>query len=860
MGEAVKGPWEDFEASGDGPWADYAQSPQPLDPQAYVAELTRLVNDKAPRTEIEALVRNQGFDPSNPDQLKGLDEAIAAVAQGRRAVVQDMTPQAGGETLGQAFYRGVGDVAEGFGDVLGLVGNPLNAGINYVTGANLSTDLGGTFRDWTGAPDPVTDTERYVSAANQGGAAALTGAGIASTLARGGAGMTTYVAEQVAKSPALDTVAGVTSATGAEAGGDIGAAVDGERGRLIGSVAGGLAGGVSGLKVSERLGRYMGILPESVAFGANGRLTAEGHELAQRYGLDEEDIRQSYARVRDSGRRVPGNPEDIQARREAFRTRRDRPDVAPAVQPRAEIPQGRNLSAETDRILAEMQRRADDGTAFDGPAAPPPPPRSAFEEAREEGVQLTRGQAEQDFSIQNDENSLRMSSAREGQQARDWFNQQQQQIAGLLERFRSRFGEDPGTKADRGERLQETVRELRDQGQRGVSALYQAAEELGGEGLVLPTEGISNAITDVLIDELVPEGVKRAVTQEAARYGLIGEAAATNEAGITKVTLDDGSTVSFRGPVQELTASNAEQLRKAVNRLYMSDPSRASQGIKPAIDDALEEALTSGSEREGAIGEAYRRARAANRVQKQRFNGKDILEDLAASKKGADQTPKLSGEQAIARTIGAGPDGITNLRKVKGLLLSSGTQSARQAWGAMQHQGIAELFDDAISRNVNHGGGQIGDVISGAKLNSAIERFGIDKLRILLSPEDFNGLMKIRRIVGNATIPITGTTNPSGTATKILNFLRGSVLRISAAVPGLSTVVDSSGNLLAKARDKAVTRRTLEGITSYTGPDSARRMDQAARDFVAEYIRSGKSGELVPTSINLSATQGGRPE
>jgi hypothetical protein len=75
----------------------------------------------------------------------------------------------------EALKAGVGDLVEGAGDVVGLIGNPLNAGINWATGSNLSTDLGQSARDALGLPegDPMA------GAINQGGIAALSGAGLA---------------------------------------------------------------------------------------------------------------------------------------------------------------------------------------------------------------------------------------------------------------------------------------------------------------------------------------------------------------------------------------------------------------------------------------------------------------------------------------------------------------------------------------------------------------------------------------------------------------------------------------------------------------------------------------------------------
>ncbi len=105
--------------------------------------------------------------------------------------------------------------------------------------------------------------------------------------------------------------------------------------------------------------------------------------------------------------------------------------------------------------------------------------------------------------------------------------------------------------------------------------------------------------------------------------------------------------------------------------------------------------------------------------------------------------------------------------------------------------------------------------------------------------------MKLRRIIGNATIPISGTVNPSGTATKILNFLKGAGTRVSAFVPGLSTVLDSGSNLLAKASEQAATRRTLDGILRYDGtPASPARSTSKPKNLFASLSKRARAAAL----------------
>lgn len=149
------------------------------------------------------------------------------------------TPSPTGPDLGRSFHMGVGDVAEGVGDTIGLVANPLNAGINAAFGTNLGTDLGQTFRDAVGAPAPQSNGENIVSAINKGGVNALSLAG----LARGGAGMASGAVENAlarfGSAPLTDATAGASSGAGGEYARQQGA---GPMGQIAAST---LAGGLS---------------------------------------------------------------------------------------------------------------------------------------------------------------------------------------------------------------------------------------------------------------------------------------------------------------------------------------------------------------------------------------------------------------------------------------------------------------------------------------------------------------------------------------------------------------------------------------------------------------------------------------
>ena len=191
-----------------------------------------------------------------------LEDLIAAIrfrdqgGTGARILPPDNSPpDNNGGGLGEAFYAGVGDVAQGVGEALGLVANPLNAGINAIAGTNLSTDLGQTFRDATGAPqgDPLA------SAINRAGTSVLTTAGISGLARPVAQGAGQFVADAFAQQPVRRAVAEGTNTVArtlsqepirqAVGGASAGAAA--EVARQAGAnpllqAAAGLAGGVGG--------------------------------------------------------------------------------------------------------------------------------------------------------------------------------------------------------------------------------------------------------------------------------------------------------------------------------------------------------------------------------------------------------------------------------------------------------------------------------------------------------------------------------------------------------------------------------------------------------------------------------------
>ncbi len=216
-----------------------------LDPlEAYQVALE---NGESAEAITNIAQRNNGPVPDPAILQEAVDYTAGGGTGASFRPPEDTPPDNGGGGLGQALYAGVGDVAEGVGDVLGLVGNPLNAGINAIAGTNLSTDLGQTFRQATGAPegDPLA------SAINRGGVSALTGAGLAGAARPIATGVGRTVTNALAQEPIRQGIAGATAGASSELARQAGA-------NPLLQAAAGIAGGVGAFGATGGVNALLG--------------------------------------------------------------------------------------------------------------------------------------------------------------------------------------------------------------------------------------------------------------------------------------------------------------------------------------------------------------------------------------------------------------------------------------------------------------------------------------------------------------------------------------------------------------------------------------------------------------------------
>ena len=596
-------------------------------------------------------------------------------------------------------------------------------------------------------------------------------------------------------------------------------------------------------------------VPRAHVIDEAGNLTPDGQEIAARHGVSPEEVVAAYEAPPNVQR---GTANDQVAPAIAREATNDAPVQSFAGEAPAHPVEEPSVAKQAEPEAPQVPNLPDGDQSPDLPATA----LARVQAGKDFGVDYSRGQATKSFDVQDAENRLRNSNGPQAEEMRQFVAKQQDQVKQAVQQFKDGFEAPDVTPGERGEIVQDAIRSLRDLGQKGVNELYRQARELGAP-VDVDVKPIRNAFERVMVEADIPDSVKSVIKQEAARYGIIGKpevvdkasGAVTSEAGITTVKLDDGEKVKFYGKPEPLRLDNADKFRTIISKQYPSDgPLKLSQVLKKAIDDAVEETATKlAANGTPTVSAKLKEARQAVQTQKQTFHAKDIIQAIADWKKGAENvTGALKPEQVMSRALASTSD----LKKIKAVLLSKPTVKSQAAWRAIEAHGIAAIFEKAMTRN-NNAAGEISEAVSGAKLRSAIDAFGPDKLRVLLDRDWFNQMMKLRRVVEDVTIPISGTTNPSGSGNLLMRIVKDvdnqtravmSAAGFAVGGPVGAMVAGGAARMVSpaikEAREAARSTETLKNAAGYTAEQATKddAVGTAPRSVAGKVADKAKAG------------------
>ncbi len=478
------------------------------------------------------------------------------------------------------------------------------------------------------------------------------------------------------------------------------------------------------------------------------------------------------------------------------------------------------------------------------PAKPSPLARAFGAEAT--GIPLTAGEVVMNPKLQGSEANLRAATNLPEEQGRALAFKESQK-GGIVQAVDNLYKSidvpvqavSPeatlATKVGRGEAIREGLSTELAKAQSDTKNLYEVAKASDVE-IPLDTPNmkseLSNELNGIVNDEYIPETSRRAVIQRMAKYDLIGTASPTvDSTGYTTVTLGDGVTkVKISGRPEPLTLNNADEFRKSLNDMYdYTDPylNKRVGDLKRVFDNKLDEAVnnatifgTAGKEK--VI--AFETARAAFKKSKATWEAKDLLQSMISNKSGTN-TPRVIAEDIGRKILGADKK---NFEAIMDILKNPSSTEARVAYNAVQMEAISSLFDKAAI--VDNAGNLVS--ISGAKLKSAVERLPAGRLEVILSPTGsrtnlfgqrhgvsgirtdlYKDFKKLQMLIGDATVPLADTQNPSGTAYKLMSGL-GTIMASGVGALTHGTLGAFGGIALKHAYDFMNAKRLLETMYS----------------------------------------------
>lgn len=414
--------------------------------------------------------------------------------------------------------------------------------------------------------------------------------------------------------------------------------------------------------------------------------------------------------------------------------------------------------------------------------------------AAEEGVDLTQGQASRNFGEQSAEDSLKSLEGIEGARARAFFTDQQKRLVEAKDSFTEKIGGELGLdRTGRGEAVRGALNEINSTEKLAISDLYKALKDVEGGSTRLNASGLLDLDEEIAREISPSDRILKGVNSIFEDFDLVE--------GAKKSKLNQGP----------LTFANAEAFRQRLNKLKPTDPADIAyvSQLKQGLDDLFAGAVEVLPEN-APIQEAAQAARGRAAQRFRDFESKDIIEDLTSFKRGT-QTARVPDEVVLDRILAGGNKKITNLKAVKRILTQNPSSQSMQAWREIQTQAVMDIFNRAVKETPE------GVTISGSLLNSDIKKFGDPALKVLFSPEQLTQLKRLQSVIGDATIPVPRTTNPSGTGAKIVNILQ----RVVPNIGLVSKAATLLGSGAAEIRDEAQRKAILEGIEN--GASKAQR-------------------------------------
>jgi GNAT superfamily N-acetyltransferase len=750
---------------------EYERNPESI-PEAFRTE-----NVEAPAVE-PTLVEFE----TDPNLVVGTDGKVYDKRTGQPIDINSEDPN----NLGQAFYAGVGDIAQGVGELAGIVGNPANAAVNALFGTNLSTDLGQTFREATGAPqgDPLA------SAINRAGVTGLTGIGGASLAART---LPTLASREIAATLATQPAQQVAANIGGGAAAEV---VRQQGGGIPAQLAATIVGGVPAAG-AVNLGQSMMRAAPDVISSFRGAPQAVSSGTATEVA----DVAPTslIAQVTDAGmgQKRYSTPEG------AFVTVMENAPYAPRQNSVTGffVPEDARGQRIGSQLLEEVLRKypaEDISTSISSE-----PSARAFYNLGFRPLGNPTGSLDDALAIMREDSSVSMAIPKGGDSPLkiDPATQVSPRMFEAGETVTSRSAGAMGTSPEQIRLMQAEGLPVPVQLTRGAAARdpeqlafekEQIFSELGGPLRRRAEENNLQALQnfDRFIDMTGAEApdvastgnaVINALSQgyQASKNRVRTAYTAADKAGETAEMVPYNSIIDFINQQTPTTRTTlAPILQSTLEKLNMEDSAktgmvsiRSLEDVRKSINKAVQPGTPNESygtalkelidaSTEGVGGDLYKKARELRIDQANKFENRAIVARLVSNIKNMDDRRVPADRVFKTAILNESPENIQFLRRTLRDLGDDG----KQAWSELQGATLRHIQQRATA-NVNKTSENL-DVVSAAQLNRAVDELDKNgRLDLIFNPKMSQQVRDLRDVIQYVnTVPPGTSINTSGTA------------------------------------------------------------------------------------------------
>lgn len=360
-----------------------------------------------------------------------------------------------------------------------------------------------------------------------------------------------------------------------------------------------------------------------------------------------------------------------------------------------------------------------------------------FNQFKSQGVDPTLAEVTQradDFQFQQE-------ASKTSGPIRDNLNQANRTLIESGEELARKTGIDTESAFSTGESVLGAIDEKALAVDKKVSAIYERARESSGSEKSIRLLGLTDKLKRELPLSVSRGNIAESLVSQLKSQGIISP------------------TFKVQGRID---ANQAEEVRKLLNQLARENPKQAGlvRELKQELDLDVAKAVG---------GDAFAEARQAHaafrkqmeRVQRTKFdtNTKSTMLDLLEG--------KIEPDQVFERLVlqkGTSRSGLVLVNRF--LTKGDGVQGGTQAWDNLRGETIRWIVKQSGA-----GKNDLGDpILTGARIDRAMERIGEEKLKVLLRPSELDALKGIQKVLQLKT-PVNATALGKGPTAQAISTL-----------------------------------------------------------------------------------------